>query len=182
MVFEEKEITLKNGAKAVLKTPQVCDAQKMLKFIKTACGETEFLARYPEEWECDVEKEVKWIENCRNSPSSLMIACYIDGEIAGNCEINFRGGMKTRHRSVIAIALISKYWNLGIGSHMFEEMLAEAASREGVEMVELGFIEGNDRARRLYEKFGFQVVSKTPNAYKLRDGSLVDECYMQKYL
>ena len=47
---------------------------------------------------------------------------------------------------------------------------------------ELEFIKGNDRARHLYEKFGFRVVSEKPNAFKLKDGTYRNEFYMQKYL
>lgn len=49
-------------------------------------------------------------------------------------------------------------------------------------LVELEFMEGNMRGQRLYEKFGFRIVSEKPNAYRLRDGSLRKEYYMQKYL
>ena len=65
---------------------------------------------------------------------------------------------------------------------MFEELIAAARAHEGTEIVELEFVEGNERARALYEKFGFRIVSERPNAFKLRDGSLVKLCYMQKIL
>ena len=183
MLFEPKEITLKNGAKAILKTPEISDAAGMLAYIKQACGETEFLLRYPEEWEVvSVEKEEKWIENQRESKSALDIACYIDSEIAGNCEISFRSGMKAGHRAVVAIAILEKYWNLGIGSAFFAEMIEVAKARDGIEIVELDFIEGNSRARALYEKFGFRITGMIPNAIKLRNGSYKSEYQMQLIL
>ena len=60
MIFEEKKITLKNGQAASLKSPCVEDAEKMLRYIQKACGETEFLLRYPEEWDISVEQE-SWV-------------------------------------------------------------------------------------------------------------------------
>ena len=183
MIFQPKEITLKNGTKAILKTPEISDAAGMLAFITKACGETEYLLRYPEEWETvSVEKEEKWIENQRASKSTLDIACYIDGEIAGNCEISFRQGIKAGHRAVVAIAILQKYWNLGIGSAFFTEMIEAAKARDGIEIVELDFIEGNSRARALYEKFGFRITGVIPNAIKLRGGSYKNEYQMQLVL
>ena len=126
MIFEAKEITLKNGKTAILKTPCVEDAEKMLNYIKKACGETDFLARYPEEWNISVEQEEAWVNRLRSSPDTLGTTCYVDGEVAGNCEISFRDGMKTSHRATIAIAILKDYWNLGIGSAMFEELVAAA--------------------------------------------------------
>lgn len=181
MIFEEKKIVLKNGKTAVLKSPCVEDAEKLLGYIKKACGETDFLARYPEEWDISVDKEEAWVNSIRLSPNALGIACYIDGAVAGNCNINFRGGMKTSHRATVAIAILKEYWNLGIGSAMFEELIA-AAREKGTEIMELEFIEGNERAKHLYEKFGFRVVSEKPNAFKHKDGTYLKEFYMQKYL
>lgn len=89
--------------------------------------------------------------------------------------------MKTSHRATIAIAILKDYWNLGIGSAMFEELVADAQKR-GTEIMELEFIEGNERAKHLYEKFGFRVVSERPNVFKLKDGTYLSEFYMQKYL
>lgn len=183
MIFQQKEITLKNGTKAILKTPEASDAAGMLAYITKACSETEFLLRTPEEWESvTVEKEEKWIENQRASKSTLDIACFIDGKIAGNCEISFRQGIKAGHRAVIAIAILEKYWNLGIGSAFFTEMIEAAKARDGIEIVELDFIEGNSRARALYEKFGFRITGVIPNAIKLRDGSYKSEYQMQLIL
>lgn len=181
MIFEDKPITLKDGRTAILKSPCVKDAKKLLNYIKKSYGETDFLARYPEEWNITVEQEEAWVNHMRSSPNTLGITCYVDGEVAGNCEINFKVGMKTSHRATIAIAILKDYWNLGIGSAMFEELVAAAQIR-GTEIIELEFIEGNERAKRLYEKFGFRVVSERPNAYKLKDGTRLSEIYMQKYL
>lgn len=105
MIFEDKPITLKDGRTAILKSPCVEDAEKLLNYIKTSCGETEYLARYPEEWNTTVEQEEAWVNRLRSSPDTLGITCYVDGEVAGNCEISFRGGMKTSHRATIAIAI-----------------------------------------------------------------------------
>ena len=64
---------------------------------------------------------------------------------------------------------------------MFEELIAAAKDR-GTEIMELEFIEGNDRAKHLYEKCGFHVVCEKSNAFKLKDGTYRKEFYMQKYL
>lgn len=153
----------------------------MLNYIKKACGETEFLLREPQEWNIGVEQEEAWVNHLRSSPDALGITCYIDGEVAGNCEINFNRRMKMSHRATIAIAILKDYWNLGIGSAMFEELVS-AAKKRGTEIMELEFMEGNERAKHLYEKFGFHVVSEKPNAFKLKDGTYRKEFYMQKNL
>ena len=181
MIFGDKKIILKDGRIATLKTPCTEDAEKLLNYIKKSCGETDFLVRYPEEWEgATVESEEKWIKSRRITGNALVITCYIDGEIAGNCEITFKGGMKTSHRAGVGIAIRKEYWGLGIGSAMFEELIAAAEANPKIEILELEFIEGNDRAKALYEKYGFRIVGERPNAYKLKDGRMQKEYFMQK--
>lgn len=183
MILEEKKIVLKNGVNAVLKTPEIDDAEKLLNSIKTSSGETEFLSRVIEDWEgVSVENEEKFIHNVRESRNTLFIACYIDGIIAGNCDITFKTGSKTSHRATVGIALQKKYWNIGIGSAMFSELIKAGEEHDGTEIVDLEFIEGNNRAKALYEKFGFEIVSVKPKIYKLKDGTYQNVVYMQKIM
>ena len=182
MILQPIQIQLKDGRQAVLRSPEVADAADLLAYITKACGETEFLARYPEEWaSMTPEREQAWVQNRRESPNTLAIVCFVDGKLAGNCEVMFHTGMKTSHRATIAIAILQDYWALGIGSAMFEQMIA-AARKHDIMIMELEFIEGNDRARYLYEKFGFRVVAEKPDAFRLKDGTMLKEFHMQKYL
>ena len=50
MVFKETEFILKDGRKALLRSPCEEDAEEMLQFITKASGETDYLMRYPEEY------------------------------------------------------------------------------------------------------------------------------------
>lgn len=84
MIFEEKKITLKDGRTAILKSPCVEDAEKMLNYITKACKETDYLLRYPEEWNSSVEQEEGWVNCLRSSPNTLAITCYVDDAVAGN--------------------------------------------------------------------------------------------------
>ncbi len=82
----------------------------------------------------------------------------------------------------MAIGLTKEFWNLGIGTAMFEEMIAIARNREGVRHIDLEFIEGNSRARALYEKMGFRIIAVKPEAIMLRDGTLLNEYLMRLVL
>ena len=181
MIFEEKEITLKNGTKAIFKTPETTDAEMLLDNILAASGETDFLSRYPEDWEgFTVEDEERWINGNRKSENNLIIACYIGGKAVGSCDITFFKDMKTSHRAGIGIAVRKDFWNMGIGSAMFRELIEVAKEHKGTEILELEYFGGNERGKALYEKFGFKTVGVKPKMCKLKDGSYQDLFYMQK--
>ncbi len=183
MIFEEKKIILKDGTEAVLKTPEIKDAKTLLNNVKVTAVETDFFSRSIEDWDgFSVEDEEKWINNVRESKNALVITCFINGEAVGNCDITFKSSAKTLHRATVGIAIQKRCWNIGIGSAMFEELIKAAKEHEGTEFVDLELIEGNNRAKALYEKFGFKSVSVKPNFFKMKDGTYQNLVYMQKYL
>lgn len=181
MLFNKKIVELKNGKKAILRSPKIEDSDQMIKYLTTTAGETEFLARYPEERTYTIELEARYLNNIIEAEDCLMIVCEIDGEIAGNCQIVFMNTLKTEHRATVMIGLLKKYWSLGIGSYMFKEMI-EIAKKQNIKQLELQVIEGNERGIALYQKYGFEIVAEIPNAYQLKDGSYRKEIHMIKQL
>jgi len=179
MIFKPKTITLKDGRTASFRPPCAADAAEMLDYLKQCASETDFIIRTPEECTETVEQEAVYLEKLRISSNNLMIVCIVDGSIAGNCQLTFNRRIKTRHRASIAIALRSEYWGLGIGSAMFEEMIA-AAREHGVTLLELQYVEGNERGRALYEKFGFEEFGVLKGAFVMPDGRVLDEVYMAR--
>ncbi len=183
MVFKETEFVIKDGRHALLRSPREEDAEELLQFILTASVETDYLLMCPEDSvDLTLEKEKEFIANALNDQNGVMLTCFVEGKLAGNCQIAFRTGAKTRHRASVAIALLQEYWNLGIGTKMFEEMFRVAEERGGIYQIELEFIEGNNRARALYEKMGFRITGTKPNAIKTKDGLFVNEYMMVKQL
>lgn len=57
MIFDKKEIQLKNGAMAILRSPTEDDAASLLAYMRTTAGETPLLLRYPEECTLTLEQE-----------------------------------------------------------------------------------------------------------------------------
>lgn len=180
MKYEEKEILLKGGKRALLRAPRPEDAAALIEYLIAVCGESEFLAAYPEERQgMTVEGEKAWIERQLASPDELCIDCEIDGKIAGQLNITFFTALKTRHRAEIGIAIRREFWGFGIGTALMTEALAAARCHAGTEIVELNYIEGNDRGVALYRKMGFSEVSRIPDAIRLKDGSSRAEITMQ---
>ena len=171
MLFAEKEITLRDGRSALLRSPLVSDAAEMLDFLKCCAAETEFIIRYPEECTETVDDEAKFLESLNASPNRLMIVCVVDGGVAGNCMLNMNGNFKIRHRASVAIALKRKFWSLGIGSAMFSELI-RVAGEHNVTQLELDYVDGNERGAALYKKFGFEQYGVHPDAIHLKDGEL----------
>lgn len=179
MLINDIEFTLKDGRKALIRSPKEEDVQGMLDYLFRSAQETDFLLRYPEEcskYTAEGEKEL--FERFNGSDSGAMLVCLVEGKVAGNCQITWSKSLKIRHRASVAIALLKDYWNQGIGTRLFRELIRIAEENENILQMELEFIEGNSRARALYEKMGFRITGVGVNAVRLKDGTLLNEYRM----
>ena len=178
MIIREFEFTLKDGRKALIRSPKEEDIQGTLDYLYQSAEETDFVLRYPEEcsrYTAEGEKEL--FERMNSSSTGAMLVCIVEGKVAGNCHITWSDLIKTRHRASVAIALLKDYWNQGIGTRLLQELI-KIAENNNIMQLELEFIEGNSRARALYEKMGFRITGVGLNAVRLKDGTLLNEYHM----
>lgn len=182
MRFEEKEITLKDGRKCILKPTSPEYAAEMIEYMKITAKETEYLLRYPDEINYTLEAEKDILGRLLEDPYSIMMVPIVEGKVAGNGSISGIGTKrKISHRCSLAIALYKEYWGLGIGKAMIEYM-AELARDIGWHQVDLEVVAGNERALQLYRECGFVESGRRHNALHFDDGTYHDEIIMYKDL
>ena len=156
MKIDDFEFTLKDGRTAIIRSPKDEDIQGTLDYLYKSAGETEFILRYPEECaKYTAEAEKALFDRMSASDNETMLVCVVDGVVAGNCQVTWR-----------------------IGSRFFRELIRIAEANEDITQMELDFVEGNTRARALYEKFGFRISGVKPNAIRLKDGTMLAEYSM----
>lgn len=178
MKFEEKEIELKDGTKCILRSPDEQDAEQMIEYLKITSEETYFMVRYREEINITIDEEIDLLKKSLDSDKEIMIAAFINNELAGNANIRcVKNHIKLRHRASFGISIKRKFWNNGIGNALMREAIRQA-KQIGYEQIELGVFSDNDKAHTLYKKHGFEVWGSTKNAYKLKDGTYRDEIMM----
>lgn len=179
MIIREFEYTLRDGRKALIRSPKDEDIPGMLDYLRVSAGETEFILRYPEECgKYTPEGEKALFDRMNAADNEAMLVCLVEGKVAGNCQVAWSKGIKTKHRASVAIALLREYWGNGIGTRMFEELIRIAESNPDILQMELDFVEGNTRARALYERIGFRITGVRPNAIRLKSGKLLNEYSM----
>lgn len=181
MLIDEERINL-NGHEILLRSAKTEDAQILIDYLRTVCGETRFLMKESDEVNLTVEQEISFIERHNRASDSLLILAFFDGEYAGNC--SFDGGGESRrnaHRAGIGIALYQKYTGHGIGRILMDRMI-KYAKKLGYEQMELTVVQGNERAIGLYKSVGFEECGRIPDANKYDDGTYADDIFMIKKL
>lgn len=120
----------------------------------------------------DDNSEVKWQHNLRDPDIAIHVA-EIDGELAGFVELAPRKLPYETEEPALELRrlyLRSNAHGRGIADELMKWALKEAAAR-GAREILLSVYVDNHRARRFYERYGFEAVGK----YDFIVGSHTDE-------
>lgn len=167
----------------VLRSAEKEDAKMLLPYLKRVCGETRFLLREADECkDLTIEEEENFILKHTEKDRACLILAELDGEYIGNASFDVAGGSRRNlHRADIGIALYLEYTGMGIGKKLFA-LIMDTIEECGFEAAELTVVEGNERAKHMYESFGFVETGRIPKANKYEDGTYADDIFMVKDL
>ena len=182
MRVAKETIILNDGRTLILRSAEEKDAVTMLEYIKQTAEETHYLIRYPEEINIELEREKEIIRNNLEAEDAAWFTVFEGEKAVGNCSISrHRNHLKLMHRCDFAIAIEQAYCNSGLGTILMQKAI-DKAREIGFEQMELGAYADNDRAIALYKKMGFKECGRTPKAFKLKDGTYIDEVNMILFL
>ena len=177
-------ITVKDklGRDVVLRNAELSDAENLIKYLKVTSDETPFLMKDGDEITMTMEMEEAFLRSKIEDERELVLVATVDGRHIGNCGLmSFGDYRRYQHRCTVAIALYQEFCGFGIGKLMLETVLDKAKS-VGYEQAELEVIAGNDGAKTLYEKLGFEEYGRFPDSTKYSDGTYADSYWMMKKL
>lgn len=177
MILAKEKYKLGNK-EIVLRSARPDEAQILLNYLKTVTGETRFLMMEPDEIEFTQKDEEQFIHTHNEANDALLMLAFVDGEYAGNCSFEGKGGSRReRHRVGVGIALFQKYTGFGLGRLMLNRLLTELKKLQ-FEQAELTVVGANKRAYHLYESLGFKECGRIPNANKYDDGTYDEDILM----
>ena len=157
---------------------QRSDASALLDYLKIIGGESDNLTFGSEGFPATVEQEEAFLAGMNEE--TLMLMALEDGQIVGNASINRYGRTRFAHRWSLAVSVRKSHWGMGIGSGLMTRLIAYAKT-QGAEVIELEVRSDNSRAKRLYQKFGFETFGTYRKFFKI-DGRHYDADYMNLYL
>lgn len=151
-----KEIKLKNGKTAILRSPIKEDAQAMIDYLNIIGGESDFITFGKNEFSMNVEAEQDYIERINSMDNSKNILIIIEDEIVGIASITSVQKERMKHNGTLGISIRKKYWGIGLGSEIMAYLIDWAKSNKITKKINLLVREDNIRGVKLYEKFGFE--------------------------
>lgn len=141
------------------------DAAAILEYLKAVGGETDNLNMGAEGLPTTVENEEAFLRSMIGSPDGVMYTAKEDGEIIGIAHVS-RLKRRMSHRASIGVSVRRCAWHRGVGTALMDKLVAFSRNN-GIEQLELEVRSDNERAIRLYEKFGFTKVGTIPAFLKV---------------
>ena len=181
LIFAGMRHFLPNGKQLIIRPPQVMDAQACLTTFQTVTRETDFLLyTHEESLQYNLAKEEAFIRAYIDNPNNLFLVADVEGEIAGMVSLNQGRTRKQHHMALLGIAVLHKYWNMGIGRRLLTSAIRWAEGHPRIAVIHFEVLANNERAIQLYRNFNFTEHGRIPGGIIQPDGSLVDLVVMSK--
>ncbi|WP_433752096.1 N-acetyltransferase family protein [Paenibacillus amylolyticus] len=121
-------------------------------------------------------------ERIHNEPDDYILGAYTtEGALAGMMGFKREYGLKLRHKGMIwGVYVTPQYRGNGLASRLLQEVLDRGRHLEGIKQINLSVVTTNESARRLYERYGFEVYGIERNALEV-NGQGYDEAHMNYF-
>ena len=129
------------------------------------------------------ERSKRYLDLIKDQENQLLIVAEVDSKVIGSLNIRrfSPDSNKSDHVGSLGMLVVNGYREMGVGSALMDYAMNWANETPGIEKILLGVFSGNERAIRLYEKFGFEVEGVEKKQFKIR-GRYVDEILMAKFI
>lgn len=168
----EQTITLRDGREVLLRPVRPEDAADMVVIQQQVVEEAISLV---DDGLDTVEERAE--ELSKIPDGNLYLVAAHNGRVIGSVELHRSRPALMQHQAMLSIELHRDFRGSGLGSAMIRHAV-EWARHNGLEMIRLGVLDSNPRAKALYERLGFTRTGHIPAFVKRRDGTYVGDTQM----
>jgi ribosomal protein S18 acetylase RimI-like enzyme len=98
--------------------------------------------------------------------------------VRGHAELRGPFVPTSMHRALFSIGIERAHVRQGHGSHMMKEVIAWAVEARALDWIDLQVFASNAPARALYRGVGFVDVGTSVDAFRMDDGTSIDDVHM----
>jgi RimJ/RimL family protein N-acetyltransferase len=156
------QLKLKNGKAVEVRPLQANeDVFEMARYINSLIeGDEAILLDKP----VTPEEEVPWLQEKMRLVEKDMLIDFValdSKRVVAHLEVR-RGRGRERDIAGFGIGVVPDFQGQGLGPALLRVGIAEARKRWNPRIINIDYIEGNEKARKAYEKLGFVEVARLP--------------------
>jgi ribosomal protein S18 acetylase RimI-like enzyme len=179
MVINQSEFCV-NHLRYLIRSAREKDAKSLSEVRLQIDGETENLDREQGEAYIDESGFKQVIKTDTESSSNLFLIAEVNERIVGFSRCEGNKLKRKSHQVEFGICVLKEFWGYGIGKNLLKESIHWADSN-GIKKVTLSVLETNDKAVKLYEKYGFEVEGVLKRDKFLSDGNYYNTILMGRF-
>lgn len=179
MRINPKEFYIRN-LRYIIRSAIEKDAKNLSEVRLQIDGETENLDREQGEAYIDESGFKQLIKEDTESVSNLFLVAEVNERIVGFSRCEGYKLKRMSHKVEFGVCVLKEYWGYGIGENLLKESIHWADSND-IKKITLNVLETNDKAIRLYEKYGFEVEGILKNDKILSDGNYYNTILMGRF-
>jgi ribosomal protein S18 acetylase RimI-like enzyme len=166
--MDSKEFTI-NSLQYVVRSAMEKDAKGLSQVRVQIDGETENLDREQGEAYIDESGFKKVIKEDTERSNHLFLIAEVNDRIVGFSRCEGNQLKRSSHKVEFGVCVLKEYWGYGIGRKLLEQSI-QWADENGIKKISLKVLETNDKAIKLYHKYGFEVEGTLKFDKRLSDG------------
>jgi RimJ/RimL family protein N-acetyltransferase len=168
---------LKNKELLTIRRAARSDAEKLIRFVNTIGGESDFLTFGRDEFNMTAEQEEVFLEAVSSRDNSVYLVAETKEKLVGL--VSFAGGarQRTAHTGEMSLSVLRDYWGMGVGTALMEALFTWARGTGIIRKINLRVRTDNTRAVSLYKKLGFRETG-TVTREMMIDGVFYDNFCM----
>ncbi|MBI4974025.1 GNAT family N-acetyltransferase [Candidatus Roizmanbacteria bacterium] len=170
----------KEGKPYVIRNLEAGDTEAMMRYINKLSLEQTYILRQGEQ--STYEEEKKFVDDqLKQMKDGKALYLVIESEncIIGATQINLKEKVHS-HVGHLGISLALSYRDQGLGAKLLGVVIERSKIElPSMKIIDLSVFAINDRAKHLYEKFGFKEFGRLPKGVFYK-GEYVDHIYMHR--
>jgi RimJ/RimL family protein N-acetyltransferase len=166
-----------NNKYYVIRSAMEEDAKQLSEVRLQIDGETENLDREQGEAYIDASGFKQIIIDDNERTNNLFLVAEADGKIIEFSRCVGNDLKRISHKVEFGICVLKEYWGYGVGKNFLKEIIQWADSN-GIKKINLAVLETNDKAIKLYKKYGFEIEGVLRNDKILSDGKFYNTILM----
>ena len=179
VIVSAKECII-NGLCYSIRSAGEQDARSLSEVRVQIDGETENLDREQGEAYIDETGFKQIIKEDSERSNHLFLVAVVNDRIVGFSRCEGNPLKRTSHKVEFGVCVLKEYWGYGIGKKLLEESV-QWADANGIKKINLNVLETNDKAIKLYQKYGFEVEGILQKDKRLSDGNYYNTVLMGRF-
>ncbi|MDR7075843.1 RimJ/RimL family protein N-acetyltransferase [Neobacillus niacini] len=179
ILVDQKEFYIRN-LRYFIRSAKEDDAKYLSNVRLQIDGETENMDRDKGEAYIDESGFKQIIKDDTESVNKLFLVAEVNERIVGFSRCEGNKLKRTSHKVEFGVCVLKGYWGYGIGQNLLKESIHWADLNE-IKKINLNVLETNDKAIRLYKKYGFEVEGILKKDKVLSDGNYYNTVLMGRF-